>query len=152
MALTPKRFLREKDIQQLEMEIHNGKILVKHLLKMFKKKFKNEDIVQETEILRLLRDQQNKSEISVAQYTDILFNMIIRQIEFRAVDNMSDFEDLVDHVLMKIMDIDKTGMVEFLFIEKIDNEWSFIICSKNKVSLDLYGKEFLIFMIEWQEP
>jgi hypothetical protein len=134
------------------MEIHKGKILVKHLLKMFKKKFQKEDIVQETEKQRLLREQQEKNEISVAQYTDILFNMIISQREFRAVENMSDFVDLVDQKLMRIMDIDQTGMVEILFIEKIDNEWSFIIHSKNKGSLDLDGKELLIFMIEKQEP
>lgn len=108
--------------------------------------------MQETEKQRLLREQQEKNEISVAQYTDILFNMIISQREFRAVENMSDFVDLVDQKLMRIMDIDQTGMVEILFIEKIDNEWSFIIHSKNKGSLDLDGKELLIFMIEKQEP
>lgn len=74
--------------------------------------------------------------------------MIISQKEFRAVENMSDFVELVDQKFMRIMDIDQTCMVEILFIEKIDDEWGFIIHSKNKGLLDLEGKKLLIFMIE----
>lgn len=81
-------------------------MLVKHLLKVFKKKFQGDDNHgHETEKQRMLREQQEKNEISLAQYIDILFNMIITQAEFRAVESMGDFVDLVDQKFLRIMDI-----------------------------------------------
>jgi hypothetical protein len=143
---------REKDIQILDIEIQKGKVLIKHLLRIFKKNFQAADLSQnETEKQRLIREQQEKNEISVAQYIDILFNMIISKKEFSSIENMNDFVQLVDTKFKSIMDVHESGLIEILFIEKVDNIQNFIIHSKDKFGLDLDGKELLIFMIETEE-
>lgn len=75
--------------------------------------------------------------------------MIITPAEFRAVESMSDFVDLLNQKFLRIMDIRQTGLVEILFVEKMDVEWGFVIHSKDKSSLDLEGKDifssFLFF-------
>lgn len=78
--------------------------------------------------------------------------MVISKKEFEAVENMSDFVELVEINFKKMVDIDETNLVEILFVEKIDKQWNFIIHSKDKCSLDLEGKDILIFLIENPEP
>ena len=78
--------------------------------------------------------------------------MVISKKEFEAVENMSDFVELIETKLKKIVDIDETNTVEILFVEKIDKQWKFIVHSKEKCSLDLEGKDILIFLIENPEP
>ena len=68
------------------------------------------------------------------------------------VENMSDFVELVEINFKKIVDIDETNLVEILFVEQIDKQLNFIIHSKDKCSLDLEGKDILIFLIENPEP
>lgn len=64
---------------------------------------------------------------------------------------MDDFVQLIDSKFKSVMDIHETGMIEIMFIEKIDSQQNFIIHSKDKYGMDLDGKELLIFMIENQE-
>lgn len=64
---------------------------------------------------------------------------------------MNDFVQLVDSKFKSIMDVHESGMIEILFIEKVDNLHNFIIHSKDKFGLELDGKELLIFMIETEE-
>ena len=78
--------------------------------------------------------------------------MVISKKEWEAVENMSDFVELIETKLRKVVDIDETNKVEILFVEKIDKQWKFIVHSKDKCSLDLEGKDILIFLIENPEP
>ena len=77
--------------------------------------------------------------------------MIVSKKEFGSIENMNDFVQLVDTKFKSIMDVHESGMIEILFIEKVDNLHNFIIHSKDKFGLDLDGKELLIFMIETED-
>ena len=78
---------------------------------------------------------------------DILFNMVVSKKEFSTIESIADFVDVVERNLKPIVDIEGSSLIEILFVEKVDSEFSFIIHSKDKSSLDLDDKQLLVFLI-----
>jgi hypothetical protein len=80
---------------------------------------------------------------------DILFNLIIPKQDFAQIECMNDFVELVQSNIIKIIDIHpKKKLFEILFIEKALDSESLLIHCKDKCSLDLEGKELIIFLLE----
>ena len=80
---------------------------------------------------------------------EILFNLIIPKCDFSQIECMNDFVELVQSNLSEIIDIHpKKKAAEILFIEKADDSESLLIHCKDKCSLDLEGKDLVIFLLE----
>ena len=140
-------WLREKDMDALDLDVQKGKLLIKHLLQAYK----GTDFGA---------PQDNQ------QFIDILFNLLIPKKQFACIENINDFTELVQNNFMKIIDIDGTlkpakvkkraspkneHAFEILFVEKVEETRSLLIHSKDKCSLDMEGKELLIFLLEQPE-
>jgi hypothetical protein len=64
---------------------------------------------------------------------------------------MSDFIELVQENLMKLVEIQSKKKFEILFVERAEESQSLLIHCKDKCSLDLEGKDLLIFLLEQPE-
>jgi hypothetical protein len=83
---------------------------------------------------------------------EILFNLIIPKQDFAQIECMNDFIELVQANLCKIVDlVPKKKPFEVLFIERVDDSENLLIHGKDKCSLDLEGKELLVFLLEQPE-
>jgi hypothetical protein len=83
--------------------------------------------------------------------------LLIPKKQFAGIENINDFTELVQSSFMKVIDIEKKKKgkhehgFEILFVEKVEETQSLLIHSKDKCSLDLEGKELLIFLLEQPE-
>jgi hypothetical protein len=111
-----------------ELDIQKGKLLIKHLLSIFHDK----------------PDCLNGRE----QFGDILFNLVVSKAEFNAIENISDFINLVQSAFLKVIDFDNKKNFEIIFLESFEESKTLQVHSKDKCSLDLDNKELLIFMIQ----
>ena len=79
-------------------------------------------------------------------YQDILFNLLIQRSEFAQIENLGDFIELLQLNLIKIVEFD--CKFEILFVEQDDSKQCLYIYSKDKCSIDLEGKDILLFLIQ----
>jgi hypothetical protein len=79
---------------------------------------------------------------------DILFNLVIPKKDLQNIESMSDFVEMIEIKFKRIVETYECNNFEILFIEKIDNDYSFVLHSKDKSQMDLAGKELLIFLLE----
>ena len=112
-AAIDKTWLKAKDQDSYDLDIQKGKLLIKHLMKIYDKSLSDQDSLEEQE------DSQF--------YKDVLFNMLIPSKEFSEVECMNDFVELVQVNIMKIIDLEKSmpgknsikkKVYEILFVEK----------------------------------
>lgn len=68
---------------------------------------------------------------------DILFKIVVPREEFIKIESMADFIRIMEESLGPIIDIENTGKYEILFVEKIDNDFSYIVHSRDRTSFDL---------------
>ena len=78
-----------------------------------------------------------------------MFNLFISRTEFNQIENMNDFVSIVQKNFAKILEIDGSDKeIEILFVEKNLESESLLIYQKEKLSLDLEGKELIIFLLQ----
>ena len=92
-------------------------------------------------------ENEKTQEISVAQYMDILFNMVVSKTEFNKIESLNDFIEVLEKNLMYIVDIEETHDIDIIWVEKVDEGSSFVIHSKDKHSFNIDGKKILVFLI-----
>ena len=137
----------------LDVEIMQGKMLIKHLLSIYKNSLPSQNTENtETEIQKKYRLQQEMNEISTQQYMDIIFNMMINKKDYQRVESMQELGELCRQKFKRLVDINETDNVEIVFIEKVNEAKNFLILTKRISLMDLEGKDLLLFMLDGDEP
>jgi hypothetical protein len=90
-------------------------------------------------------------EISIQQYMDIIFSLMISKKDYQNVDSMQELGELCRNKFKRLVDINESGDVEIIFIEKVNEAKNFVILTKGISLADIEGKDLVLFMLDKDE-
>lgn len=94
---------KEQEIKRLDLEISKGKLLIKHLLQVYKQH----------------KSMVKRNEVSPEQYMDIIFEMVVSSKDYLMAKSITEFTDLMSTKIKKLLEVEENESYEVIFIEKV---------------------------------